>query len=100
MLTAKPIKVFSLGSKRILVCRVPSGNPTDFLDRELSFFAHGRLQGRIHVDGISTASDHKQHEYDFSYTGDEVFPDQLDENAVLTDGGIEDVRQSPVAGTA
>jgi len=97
MLTAKPLRVFSLGRKKIVVCQLANGNAMQFLDRELSFYAHGDLAGRIRIEGVSTASDADKQEFDFSYSGDEILPEQLGEGSVITDGRVEDALRALAA---
>lgn len=92
MLKAKPIEVFKLGNKRIVTCQLAGENPMDFLDLDLAFYAHGQLAGRIRFVGVSTASDVDRQVFDFSYSGDEILPEQLDEQSFIT---VEDVPPSP-----
>lgn len=61
----------------------------DFLGRELTLYADGRATGTIRIEGVSTASDAAALDYDFTYSGDPIAPEQLGEAAVLTDGNPE-----------
>jgi hypothetical protein len=85
MLTAKPIKVFSLAGKRILTCHVVGQNPHAFIGKDLYFCTGGGKPKRIHIEGLSTASDFQRNEYDFHYTGDEVFPSEISEQALVAE---------------
>lgn len=91
MLTAKPIDVFTLGSRQVVVCRLPADiNPSDFIDHELIFYTYGKEVGRIQILGVSTASKYEINEYDFSYSGGPILPEQLVEGTVLTNGEYTD----------
>jgi len=90
MLTAKPLQVFNLGPKRVLVCHIQTDNPARFLNREFSFYANGLRAGRIRIEGVSTASPNSDLIFDFSYTGDEIRPEQLGDRSLITDGRYED----------
>jgi hypothetical protein len=97
MLSAKPLRVFSLGLKKIVVCQVAHGDALQFLDQELSFYAHGDLAGHIRIEGVSTASDDAKQEFDFSYSGDEIRPEQLGDGSVITDGRVEEALRALTA---
>ncbi len=90
MLTAKPLQVFNLGSKRILVCHLQTDNPARFLNRDFAFYSNGLRVGRIRIEGVSTASPASDLIFDFSYTGDEILPEQLGDRPLITDGLYED----------
>lgn len=92
MLKTKPLEVFRLGNKRIVVCQLAGENPMQFLDHDFAFYAHGQLAGRIRIEGVSTASNGNSQVFDFSYSGDEIFPEQLGEWSFITD---EDTLPSP-----
>ncbi|MGE3819354.1 MAG: hypothetical protein AB7I30_07960 [Isosphaeraceae bacterium] len=96
-MTAKPIEVFTLGRKRVVVCRVPDGTALEFLGCVLDFYSHGRPSGRIRVEGISTASRAGAREFDFSYSGDEIQPHQLGDRSILTDGTFEEACRAMAA---
>ena len=68
-----------------------------FLNRELSVYAHEKLAGRIRVEGVSTASDAKNQVFDFSYSGDEILPEHLGTGTVITDGHMEDALRALAA---
>ena len=85
MLTAKPIRVFALAGRRILTCHVVGQNPHAFIGKDLYFFAGSGKPKRIHIEGLSTASDVQRNEYDFHYTGDEVFPSEISEQALVAE---------------
>lgn len=90
MLTAKPIRAFSLGSKRIRTCCVVGHNPHAFIGKDLYFNpGNGELKC-IHIEGLSTATDVQRNEYDFHYTGDEVLPSEISEMAIVTEGLLEE----------
>lgn len=86
MLSAKPIQAFHLGGKRVLVCHVAEANPNHFLGKEFLFFTAGRPQGRIKIEGISTAGQTEKGIYDFSYSGDEIRPEQIGGDSLIKQG--------------
>ncbi|MBA2227287.1 MAG: hypothetical protein WHU94_00530 [Thermogemmata sp.] len=90
MLTAKPIRAFVLAGRRILTCRVVGQNPHAFIGKDLYFYADSREPKRIHIEGLSTASDIQGNEYDFLYTGDEVLPSEISEEAIVAEGSCEE----------
>ncbi len=90
MMTAKPLQVFRLGSKRIVVCQVHGENPMHFLGQNFAFYAEGRPAAMIRIEGVSTANDASGEVFDFLYTGDEILPHLLGENSILTNITIDE----------
>lgn len=88
-LAAKPLQAFRLGQKKVLVCQLTDNDPMQFVNQEFSFFSNGQLAGRITLVGISTASNYNERVFDFSYTGDEIFQQQLNNEAVITNSPVE-----------
>lgn len=90
MLTAKPMRVFALAGRRILTCHVVGVNPHAFIGKDLCFYTGSGVLKRIHIEGLSTASDVQSNEYDFHYTGDEVLPSEIADQALVTEGPCEE----------
>ncbi len=93
MLAARPLQAFRLGDKQVLACRVADANPTDFLGKELWFYDGERRAGRIRIEGVSTATWTEGGSCDFSYSGDEIRPEQLAGNPLICEGRYEDATQ-------
>jgi hypothetical protein len=87
MLVVRPLQVFHIGGKNVVVCHIDQANPNDFLGKELWIYREGRQSGRIKIEGVSTATPNQRGPFDFSYSGDEIRPDQLDESSLLSDHG-------------
>jgi hypothetical protein len=93
MLVARPSQAFRIGLKKVVVCHVAEANPNDFLGKELWIYREGRRSGRIKIEGVSTATPNEGGPFDFSYSGDEIRPEQLDESSLLSDGRFEEAIQ-------
>jgi hypothetical protein len=93
MLVARPLKAFRLGVKKVVVCQVGEANPNDFLGKDLWFYSEGRQSGRIKIKGVSTATQNEGGPFDFSYSGDEILPEQLGGSSLLADGRYEEAIQ-------
>lgn len=62
-----------------------SGDLMPFVGREAMLYTPGRPASPIRIDGVSTATDAAQQEYDISYTSDCVLPEQFTDETILTD---------------
>ena len=93
MLVARPLQAFRIGFKKVVVCHVAEANPNNFLGKELWFYCEGRQAGRIKIEGRSTATPNEGGPFDFSYSGEEIRPEQLGESSLLSDVGFEEAIQ-------
>ncbi len=101
MLVARPLHAFRVGAKNVVVCQVDEVNPNDFLGKELWLYRKGRQSGRIKIEGVSTATSNPGGPVDFSYSGEEIRHDQLDETSLLSDARFEEAIQGlEIAGTS
>lgn len=89
MITAKPLKAFSVNGRSILTCRVADQNPHVLIGKKLWFYSSVTAAKRIFIEGLSTASDIRKNEYDLHYTGDEVLPSDISDEALIADGPLE-----------
>ncbi len=83
MSVAKPLRVFTLGKRRILTCLVQEGNPFVFLNKEVLLVTPTVCEKKIRIEGVSTASDVEKDVYDFLYTGDEIEPRDISAESEL-----------------
>jgi hypothetical protein len=86
MLIAKPLSCFLLKERRIVSCKVLQGNPHEFLNKEVSFYSTEGHVKKIRIEGLSTASDLEHDIYDYLYTGAVIFPEEIGNGSVISDG--------------
>jgi hypothetical protein len=97
MLVARPLQAFRVGHRQILTCDVASANPLDFRGKVFWFYRAGQKVGRIRVEGVSTASWTRPDTCDFTYSGDEIRPEQLADRPLICEGQAEDAIQDVAA---
>jgi hypothetical protein len=85
VLKAKPLKVFRIGTRKIVVCKIDDNNPHEFIDQYFLFYdCCGELSGKIRIIGVSTVSNYASHIYDLCYSGDEIKSDKIGDSSVVS----------------